>query len=182
MKHLSFITLVAASALILSGCGSSGNARKEVSNPPEEPEQRVPLSRYEKTFNPSDYDDEITEIQRQHQVEQERIAAERGRDSVVVESTFTQGYRIQIFASGSIDEANAMRLTAFQHITEDSLYVVYDPPVYKVRIGDFPTRAEANQKLATVIAQGFTDAWVVGDRIIQRKLVRIPAQVTPKKD
>jgi hypothetical protein len=73
-------------------------------------------------------------------------------------------------------------LTAAQRITEDSLYVVYDPPVYKVRIGDFPTRAEANQKLTTVIGQGFSDAWVVGDRIIQRKLVRVPSQLTPKQN
>jgi hypothetical protein len=179
MKYLSLAIVVSAIALMISGCSSSGSSQKEAAAPPEEQEHRVPLSRYEKTFNPSDYDDEITEIQRQHRLEQERTAAERQLDSVIVESTFTQGYRIQIFATGSIDEANAMRLTALQLITEDSLYVVYDPPVYKVRIGDFPTRSEANQKLATVITQGFADAWVVGDRIIQRRLVRVPA---PKKE
>jgi hypothetical protein len=182
MKYLRLTTVVSALALILSGCGSSGSSQRETPAPPEEREQRVPLSRYEKTFNPSTYDDEITEIQRQHTIEQERAAADRQHDSVVVESTFTQGYRIQIFATGSIDEANAMRLTAVQRITEDSLYVVYDPPSYKIRIGDFPTRAEANQKLAPIIAQGFADAWVVGDRIIQRKLVRVPTQLPPKKD
>jgi hypothetical protein len=182
MKYLRIATVVSAVALILSGCGSSGSLQKDSPAPPEEREQRVPLSRYENTFNPSRYDDEITEIQRQHTIEQERTATERGRDSVVVESTFTQGYRIQIFATGNIDEANAMRLTAAQRITEDSLYVMYDPPVYKVRIGDFPTRAEANQKLSAVIAQGFADAWVVGDRIVQRKLVRVPAQPSPGKD
>ncbi len=182
MKHLPLATLVSAIVLVLSGCGSSSGSQKVASTISDEPEQRVPLSRYEKTFNPSQYDDEIIEIQRQHTIEQEKAAGELGRDSVVVESTFTQGYRIQIFATGNIDEANAMRLTAAQRITEDSLYVVYDPPVYKVRIGDFPTRAEANQKLTTVIGQGFSDAWVVGDRIIQRKLVRVPSQLTPKQN
>jgi len=182
MKYLRCITALSLFALLLSGCGPSGSTQKETPTPPEEREQRVPLSRYEKSFNPSRYDDEITEIQRQHTIEQERAAAERQRDSVVVESTFTQGYRIQIFASGNIDEANAMRLIAAQRIMDDSLYVVYDPPVYKVRLGDFITRTEANQKLAAVIAQGFTDAWVVGDRVIQRKLIHIPTQLPPKKD
>ncbi len=182
MKYLPLSAVVSVIALMLSGCGSSGSSQRGTPAPPEEREQRVPLSRYEKTFHPSDYDDEITEIQRQHTAEQERAAAGRQHDSVTVESTFTQGYRIQIFATGSIDEANAMRLTAAQRITEDSLYVVYDPPVYKVRIGDFSNRTEANQKLSAVIAQGFADAWVVGDRIIQRKLVRVPAQLPPKKD
>jgi hypothetical protein len=174
MKYLHVFALIAAFAFICSGCGSSSSSTKETSAAPEEREHRVLLSRYEKMFNPSEYDVEITEVQRQHRIEQERAAAERQEDSVVVESTFTQGYRIQIFASGSIDEANAMRMTAVQKINEDSIYVVYDPPTYKVRIGDFPTRSEANQKLAAVVAQGFADAWVVGDRIIQRKLVRVP--------
>lgn len=182
MKYAPVITVVAAAAVFFFGCGSSRTSQKEAPASPDGQEQRVALSRYEKTFNPSTYDDEITEIQRQHTIEQERAAAERQHDSVVVESTFTQGYRIQIFATGNIDEANAMRLTAAQRIIEDSLYVVYDPPSYKVRIGDFPTRTEANQKLSTIIAQGFADAWVVGDRIIQRKLVRVPAQLPPKRD
>lgn len=182
MKYLRLSTFISAIALILSGCGSSGSSQRETSSAPGEPEKRVPLAQYEKTFNPSSYDDEITEIGQQHTVEQERAATEHQRDSVVVESTYTQGYRIQIFASVNIDEASAMRLTAAQRITEDSLYVVYDTPVYKVRIGDFPTRSEANQKLATVIAQGFADAWVVSDRIIQHKLIRVPAQLPEKKD
>ena len=134
----------------------------------------VPLSRYEKTFNPSAFDDEIVEIRKQHVRVQEKSAAAQTPDSLVVESEFSQGYRIQIFATGSIDEANAMRQTAAQHILDDSLYVVFDPPVYKVRAGDFRTRAAANMHLSTIVKEGFTDAWVVSDRIILRRLVRVP--------
>ena len=39
-----------------------------------------------------------------------------------MESELTQGYRIQIFATGNFDEANAMRETAVQRLTEDSVY------------------------------------------------------------
>ncbi|MCX6134073.1 MAG: SPOR domain-containing protein [Ignavibacteriales bacterium] len=182
MKYWLHSPLFAAVLLMLSGCGSSGSLQKDTAAASEEREQKVPLSRYEKAFNPSDYDVEILEIQRQHVIELERAAAEHRQDSVIVESTFTQGYRIQIFATGSIDEANAMRMTAAQRVTEDSLYVVYDSPTYKVRVGDFPTRSEANQKLAAIVAQGFSDAWVVGDRIVQRKLVRVPSQPSPKNN
>lgn len=176
MKYSFIAILFTAIALLTAGCGSSERSQKEAPGSAEVRDQRVPLSRYEKTFNPSDYDDEIAEIQKQHVVEQEKAAAEHRQDSVVVESSFIQGYRIQIFATGSIDEANAMRLTAVQRITEDSIYVMFDPPVYKVRIGDFRTRAEANQKLGAIVSLGFADAWVVGDRIILRSLVRVPSQ------
>ena len=69
-----------------------------------------------------------------------------------------------------------MRMTAEQHFTEDSLYVVFDPPVYKVRVGDFRTRAEASQRLGVIVSEGFSDAWVVWDRIVLRKVVRVQAE------
>ena len=182
MKYLALTMAGFAALFMLSGCGSSGETSRNAAASSDQQDHRVPLSLYEKTFNPSDYDVEITEVQRQHKIEEDRAAAERQRDSIVVESSFTQGYRIQIFATGNIDEANAMRMTALQRLTEDSLYVVYDPPNYKIRIGDFVTRADANQRLATVIAQGFADAWVVGDRIVQRTLIRVPIHPSPGKE
>ncbi|MBF8297013.1 MAG: hypothetical protein HW389_3558, partial [Bacteroidetes bacterium] len=103
MKHGAFTTLLPAIVLLLSGCGSSGSSQKDAAPPPEEREQRVPLSRYERSFNPSSYDDEIAEIQRRHVLERERSAAEEKHDSVIVESEFSQGYRIQIYATGNID-------------------------------------------------------------------------------
>ena len=177
---LLLITLLAV-FVVLSGCGSSESTRKGSPSPATEQEQRVPLSKFERAFNPSDYDDEIEAVQKQHESEQERAAAGKQQDSVIVESELTQGYRIQIFASGSFDDANAMRQTAVQRLTEDSIYVVFDPPTYKVRVGDFRTRVEANQRLGVISALGFADAWVVGDKITLRKTVRVQPSNTRKR-
>ena len=181
MKRWLPVIALTAVFVVLSGCGSSESARKSSTLPMGEQDHKVALSQFEKTFNPSDYDDEIEVIQKQHEFEQQRAAAERQQDSVVVESELTQGYRIQIFATGSIDEANAMRQTAVQRLTEDSVYVVFDPPVYKVRVGDFRTRVEANQRLGVINAMGFADAWVVGDKITIRKSVRVPPSGNTRK-
>jgi hypothetical protein len=172
MKSLRFFIALPMIAALFTGCGSSEQVQQESASPAEEKGQRVLTSQWERSFNPSEFDDEIAESQNQLVFEQQKAAGQQ-LDSVVVESEFSQGYRIQIFASGSIDEANAMRMTAAQHFTDDSLYVVFDPPVYKVRIGDFRTRAEASQRLGVIIGEGFGDAWVVGDRIVLRKLVRV---------
>ncbi|MGH2566850.1 MAG: SPOR domain-containing protein, partial [Bacteroidota bacterium] len=101
---------------------------------------------------------------------------EEPSDSVSIEEEILQGFRIQIFASASIDEANLARQLAAQAIVDDSLYIVYDPPVYKVRVGDYLTRLAANRALTSVLQHGYPDAWVVTDRIIQRKTVRIPRE------
>jgi hypothetical protein len=59
---------------------------------------------------------------------------------------------------------------------------VFDPPVYKIRVGDFLTRVEANQRLGVISALGFADAWVVGDKITIRKSIRVkPSGDTRKR-
>lgn len=178
-----WLPLIAFVALlvILSGCSSTERSRKSSASPAGEEDHKVALSQIEKTFNPSDYDDEIEAVQKQHAFEQQRAAAEQQQDSVVVESELTQGYRIQIFATGSIDDANAMRQTAVQRLPDDSVYVVFDPPVYKVRVGDFRTRVEANQRLGVISALGFSDAWVVGDKITVHRSVRIQPSGNTRK-
>lgn len=181
MKRWLLVIALAAGTVVLSGCSSSESSRKTSTSPEGEQNHRVPLSQFEKAFNPSDYDDEIEVIQKRHEFEQQRAAAERQQDSVVVESELTQGYRIQIFATGSFDEANAMRQTAVQRLTEDSVYVVFDPPVYKVRVGDFRKRVEANQRLGVISAMGFADAWVVGDKITIRTSVRVQPSASTRK-
>jgi hypothetical protein len=175
------VIALSAAFVVLSGCGSTESSRKSSTSPTGEQDHKVAVSQFERTFNPSDYDDEIEIIQKQHEFEQQRGATERQQDSVVVESELTQGFRIQIFATASIDEANAMRQTAVQRLTEDSVYVVFDPPVYKVRVGDFRTRVEANQRLGVISAMGFADAWVVGDKITIHKSVRVQPSGNARK-
>lgn len=182
MKLCGLGIFLSALVALFAGCGSSDASRKDSGTPPEARERKVPLEQVERQFNPSDYDDELKAVVRQHEIEQHRGASESSKDSVIIESEPSQGYRIQIFATGNIDEANAMRLTTVQRVTEDSVYIVYDPPVYKVRLGDFRTRAEASQKLGALSGIGFSDAWVVGDRILIRKIVRVPSSPSPRKE
>jgi len=182
MKLCGLGILLSAIMALLAGCGSSEGSRKDSEKPSDLRERKVSLSEVERQFNPSDYDDELAAVVQQHAEEQQRTASEASKDSLIVESEPSQGYRVQIFATSNIDEANAMRLTTVQRVTEDSVYIVYDPPVYKVRVGDFRTRAEASQKLGALSSIGFADAWVVGDRILIRRLVHVPASPSPRKE
>jgi hypothetical protein len=182
MKRWFPLIAIAAFFVVLSGCSSTQNSRKTSASGAGEQDHNVSLLKTEKTFNPSDFDDEIEVVQKQHAFEQQRANNEHQQDSVVVESEITQGFRIQIFTTGSFDDANAMRQTAIQRLPDDSVYVVFDPPVYKVRVGDFRTRVEANQRLGVISALGFADAWVVGDKITSRKSVRVqPSGINRKR-
>ncbi len=179
------VVVLLLSVLLLNACGTT---EETVAPPPkpktkEKEEMKAPLAVYEATLEPSDYDEEIDIVKQAHEEEKQRRELEVERDSsVVVEEEVAQGFRIQIFSSSSIDEANSMRASVQQMLSSDTAYVVYDPPVYKVRVGDYISRLEANKMLSFMLERGFRDAWAVSDKIMRRKVVRSTPQQHVKPD
>ena len=74
-----------------------------------------------------------------------------------------EGYRIQIFA-GSRDGANSARARLLRSYDDLEAYVVPIDPNYRVRVGNFTTRAEA-QRVCDKIRATFPSAWVIKDMI-----------------
>lgn len=162
--------MIVAAALLILGCGSSRSPQgDDVDELAVQPGTQAPLSVYERTLNPSDFDEDVAVVRETQPDSLKPIPFEEvGADSVVMEEVVTQGFRIQIYASKKIDDAAARRADAAEKFPQDSVYVVYDPPVYRVRIGDFPTRLEASRRLPSIASEGYPDAWVVADRIVLR--------------
>lgn len=160
------------SVLFVAGCGGSQGAFQSVGSEDDQ-SKKAPLSYYEATLRPSDFDEEVEIVQKAHAQSTGFMPLDIPSDSTVIVEEVTQGFRVQIFASSSIDEANAAKAIAEGKYRRDSIYVVYDPPVYKVRIGDYATRFEANQQLTRLVNSGYPDAWVVADRVVQRRAVRV---------
>ena len=173
-QHNSSIIAAAFATLLLLACSSSQKTSDYTPPPQRQTEQprKASLKDFEVTFRPSDYDEDVAAVERR--TGQAHTTPDSGltRDSLRVEEETMQGFRVQIFASQRIDEATLAKQTASQFIVADSLYIVYDPPVYKVRVGDYATRLDANRSLSAIIQKGYPDAWVVTDKIITRKFIR----------
>ena len=160
---------------LVGGCSSSKQFLIEEKPKHEQPkEKKLLLSEYEGTLNPVEFDQEIEAVQKARREEQkQQTALEIPKDSIIIQEEVVQGFRIQIFSSSNVDETTLMKNLALEKFVGDSIYVVYDAPVYKVRIGDFVNRYEANQRLPEFVEKGYRDAWIVPDRIVQRKLVHV---------
>ncbi|HTP12505.1 MAG TPA: SPOR domain-containing protein, partial [Bacteroidota bacterium] len=156
----------------IAGCGSA--APQAVPEQKAKKDLKQPLFYYEATLDPSDYDEEVEVVQTKESEEKPHTELTIPRDSTTVEEVPQLGFRIQVFSTSSIDEAMKMKLDVLAKLPQDSVYVVYDPPVYKVRLGDFTSRYDASIRLSAVVDQGFPDAWIVPDNIVSRKLVRVP--------
>jgi hypothetical protein len=176
MKTQILFSALCVLVLLTAGCTSSRPFIRD-----EEPKQETPkegkrsLAEYEATLNPADYDQEVEVVEKAHVEEKKQQAPlEIPKDSFVVEEEVVQGFRIQVFSSSGVDEATRMKEVVTEKFIGDSVYVVYDAPVYKIRVGDFVNRYEANQRLPEFTEKGYRDAWIVPDRIVQRKFVRGP--------
>lgn len=77
------------------------------------------------------------------------------------------GYRVQVFfASGndSKDRAYAVKSEVMKSISDLSVHILFEAPYYKVRVGDFRTRLDAERELQH-IRLAFPGAFIVEDTI-----------------
>ncbi len=156
---------ILVSVCIVIGCSPSYKTTEA------EAKREPTIVDYEKSFDPVPYSKELLSSEKKSETSG-RLYDEiyqSSHDSVVLQEEIVQGFRIQMYSSSNYDEANKMKLYLQEHITPDSVYIIFDAPVYKVRIGDFRNRYEANQRLLQLISEGHRDAWVVPDKVIIRK-------------
>jgi hypothetical protein len=90
-------------------------------------------------------------------VEMKKATAETGRKTM-------NGYRVQVMASSSPDAAESVR-SAVASKTGAPAYVDLVDGVYKVRVGDCATRADAEALRDLCRRSGYADAWIVSGKI-----------------
>ena len=76
----------------------------------------------------------------------------------------TEGYRVQVLATHSAQKADSLRLLLEEKI-DDPVYVVFETPNYKVRVGDYLTRSQAEAQQARLAKMGYPNAWILRSRI-----------------
>jgi hypothetical protein len=163
--HIPFI-ISGLSLLLLSGCAPRDVIKEE------DDEFSDTLHRYERDFDPSKYN---TPFALQQEDKQETSVEFFHFPDIDEQEApaFTQGFRIQLYSSSDIEAAQEIHITADSIFTDYWIYIVYEVPFYKVRLGDFQTRPQANRALANVQREGFRDAWIVPDRVVKDPPVKI---------
>ncbi|MCL5268313.1 MAG: SPOR domain-containing protein [Bacteroidetes bacterium] len=77
------------------------------------------------------------------------------------------GFRVQLLSTQNLLEAITAKAKADSLLKDFNVYIVYDSPYYKVRVGDFHARYEANRAVSYIAGHGFPDAWPVPDNIFR---------------
>ena len=76
------------------------------------------------------------------------------------------GFRVQIFSASSQLAAEGAQAEARERLGRDDVYVELEHPYFKVRVGNFLQRKEADAFAKQIKAQGYDDAFPARTRIL----------------
>lgn len=156
MKSLAILLM-----LIAAGCAGTKETSSKRTAPAAGSSE---ADRYERSFAPSDHNPDNRPAQ--NQSTQGEPSTVIGTDTAATtEPAMTQGYRVQLLATTDIDEVTSRKALLEQTFPTEWFYIEFDPPVYKLRAGNFATRYEADRFARALAAQGFPDAWAVPARV-----------------
>ena len=150
------------SFLFIYGCSGSGETER---NENKETTLKEFLSKYEKTFDPSDYDENVNIIKEEEKRRQIIEEVELNYSTAIPETI--PGFRVQILLTQDIEHAQQTKENITTLLIEEWVYIVYDSPNYKVRVGDFTDRSSANQLGKKLIDAGYKNSWIVPDRVLK---------------
>jgi hypothetical protein len=76
----------------------------------------------------------------------------------------SEGYRVQVLATRYFERADSLAVI-MKNTVSDSVYVDFEAPNYKVRIGDFIDRESAESLQQDLVKMGYNSAWILRTRI-----------------
>ena len=80
----------------------------------------------------------------------------------------SEGYRVQILATRYFEYADSLAISKSSKIN-DSVYVEFETPNYKVRAGDFINRDSAELLQKELLKMGYKTAWILRTRITAQR-------------
>lgn len=156
------------------GCAGTQKKKSE----PAPPAQKATM---DESFDPLSLNDEDISFPREPLPAPRRQLPKQSAGSTtqppVIENKKIDGFRVQIFSTKDLERATRARAIAEEQFRDLGLhcYLEFDSPYYKVRIGDFKTREEAEKYRAEIRSRGYPRAWIVKTQIFSNPEFEVPA-------
>jgi len=77
-----------------------------------------------------------------------------------MEINLVKGYRVQIVISQNEEELKNLQ-NEIEKLIDEKIYIIFELPNYKLRVGNFLNRKEAENFQNTIVRLGYRTAWVV---------------------
>jgi hypothetical protein len=175
--HIFWLCILVCALSLFGGCKSSKEAERKTE---QKSSLKKFLNKYEKTFDPSDFNLSLDSIR--FEENHLRASLEASKLVSVAPPETIPGFRIQVLFTPDIEQANQTKDSLSNLLSEEWTYIVYDAPYYKIRVGNYINRTSANLMLRKLVVLGYQDAWIVPDKIIKNPPQRLPStDIVPDK-
>jgi len=153
------VSLLIVILLVFVGCASLFHSKP--SKTPAE-ERKDFLDKYEKSFNPIEYDEVEDSLNERLSGKNKNLISTD--DAEAKEPELVSGFRVQLLFTPEIDDANKIK-NEITPLVKDAVYIIFEAPYYKLRVGDCQTRTAANHLVKSLVDLGYKNAWIVPDRV-----------------
>ena len=75
-----------------------------------------------------------------------------------------EGFRVQILATNKLSKAEMLQKDLLS-ILNQKVYIVFEAPNYKVRVGNFIDRSKAENFRQDILKKGYPSSWIIRTRI-----------------
>lgn len=170
------------SVLFFAGCGASSGDRYEKQRTNERKESKGPekteeKKEYAEDFDFTPYSTKLEVKDRKKATGQKELNAwynyDSEKDSVFSsDSSKTDtvtGFRVQVISTDNLQEADNIRSEIYFKTNQMNVYLVFEPPFYIVKAGDFINRSSANELSFKLNQMGYSDARVIQDSVVIHK-------------
>jgi hypothetical protein len=167
---LKFLIAFTGLTLLIIGCGASTGSRYETKD-----ETKSSTDTEKKKEIVEDFD--ITQYETEIDIEAPPISTGKVPSDVWYEYSTsstdslrniigtTDGYRVQVLSTDDIDEANLVRSEIYEKTARKEVYIIFEPPFYKVKVGDFTSKSEAENLRFELNQLGYTESKVVQETV-----------------
>ncbi|MDZ7332057.1 MAG: SPOR domain-containing protein [candidate division KSB1 bacterium] len=165
MKQSIGLFVVGSMLIIVMAC-SGPRSLTQSAQPTSEEDKSIGI--VNEFFDPLILDDEDLQTTKTISIESksDKIQEELLKsDAEPLRGESVTGYRVQICALSDEERAKEIYRSALLKFPNEEVYLIYDSPYYKVRVGNCPTRQEADRLQQLAVEKGFDDAWVVRTKI-----------------
>ena len=74
------------------------------------------------------------------------------------------GFRVQVLSIQDLNKANAI-FSSLSSQFDSEVYIIYDSPNYKLRIGNYTSRVSAEKTREKLLSLGYSAPWIIKTKI-----------------
>ncbi|GAB4376548.1 MAG: hypothetical protein Kow0042_22920 [Calditrichia bacterium] len=168
--------IVMVGLAVLFSCAGS---KKAMERPPAE----EPAETMDESFDPLILNDEDIQFDTEQKTgaESPSLMETPGPETEKpLENKLVDGFRVQILSTKDLESATRAKHIAMEQFSDLNLrvYLDFGSPYYKVRVGDFKSREEAQQLRDEIRRRGYPKAWIVPSKVWSNPELFVPSDST----